>query len=81
MILILLIVYLRVNLIFDYNHKNIIKHVSQRLAGISPNPVTNEMISHIDDYELSIILLNENFINGEVNKYKRFCGAETVFQS
>ena len=67
------------NIIFiDWNDKNIIKHVYRRMTGVLPNKVTNEMIKHIDDYEISIVLINVNYINRDIKMYQRKLDANLV---
>lgn len=62
----------------DWDDKNIIKHVYRRMTGVSPNKVTNQMINHIDDYEISIVLVNGNYISRNIKMYQRKLDANLV---
>lgn len=62
----------------DWNDKNIIKHVYRRMTGVLPNKVTNQMINHIDDYEISIVLVNVNYIARDIKMYQRKLDANLV---
>ena len=67
------------NTIFiDWNDKNIIKHVYRRMTGVIPNKVTNQMINHIDDYEISIVLVNVNYIARDIKMYQKKLDANLV---